>query len=234
MEHHFSWFDFIPGLSELPDHVAGAVTVASLLILTTLLARIKLASAGSSIVPSEKVNYLNIFEIIAESLYKLTESILGKSAKKYFPLAGALFLYILISNLVGLIPGVTPPTDNMNTTVACGLFVFVYYNFVGVREGGLSYLKHFLGPVWWLGPFMLLVELVSHFVRPLSLGLRLAGNMQGDHTVLSIMTSLAPYGLVLPIPFYILGSVICFIQAFVFTLLTMVYIAMAEEAAHHH
>ena len=234
MDHHFSWFQFIPGMASLPVHVAGAITVAGFLMLVTLLARLKLASSGNTLVPSEKVSFLNIFEIIAEGLFKLSESILGKSAKKYYPLAGTLFIYILVSNLIGLIPGVSPPTDNMNTSLACGLFVFVYYNYVGFREAGFGYLKHFLGPVWWLAPLMLLIELVSHFVRPLSLGLRLAGNMQGDHMVLGVMTGIAPWGLLLPLPFYLLGSIICFVQAFVFTLLTMVYIAMAEESAHHH
>lgn len=234
MDHHFSWFSYIPGLAHLPVHVAGAATIAVLLTTLALVARLKLASNGNSLVPSERVSYLNIFEMIAEGLYKLTQSILGRNAKKYFPLTGALFLYILVSNLVGLIPGMTPPTDNMNTTLACGLFVFIYYNYVGIREAGFSYIKHFLGPVPFIAPLMVLIELVSHFVRPFSLGLRLAGNMQGDHMVLGVMTSLAPWGLLLPIPFYVLGTIICFVQAFVFTLLTMVYIAMAEESAHHH
>jgi F-type H+-transporting ATPase subunit a len=234
MEKHFSWFQYVPGMSELPAHVAGAITVAGILMVVTLLARLKLASSGNTLVPSEKVSLLNFFEIIAETLYKMTQGLLGKSAKKYFPLAGTLFIYILASNLIGMIPGMTPPTDNMNTSLACGLFVFMYYNYVGFRSAGLGYLKHFLGPVWWLAPLMLLIELVSHFVRPLSLGLRLSGNMQGDHMVLGVMTGIAPWGLLLPLPFYLLGAMICLIQAFVFTLLTMVYIAMAEESAHHH
>ena len=234
MEHHFSWFSFVPGMAHLPVHVAGAATVACFLVALTLLARLKLASAGNSLVPSEKVTYLNIFEMIAEGLYKLTQSIMGKSAKKYYALTGTLFIYILVSNLIGLLPGVSPPTDNMNTALACGIFVFVFYNYVGFREAGFGYLKHFFGPVIWLAPLLFVIELVSHLVRPFSLGLRLSGNMQGDHMVLSVMTSLAPGGLILPLPFYLLGTIICFVQAFVFTLLTMVYIAMAEESAHHH
>lgn len=217
----------------MPVHVAGAITVASTLVVATGIARLKLASAGMSLVPSPKFSYLNLFEMIAEGLFKLTQIILGDHARKYFPLTGALFIYIFVSNISGLIPGMLPPTDNMNTTLACGIFVFVYYNYVGFREAGFAYLKHFLGPVKFIAPLMLLIELVSHFVRPLSLGLRLSGNMQGDHMVLSVMTSLAPAGLLLPLPFYVLGTIICFIQAFVFTLLTMVYISMAEESAHH-
>lgn len=233
MEHHFSWFHYVPVLKDLPVHVAGAIVVAGILLLLAIVARLKLAAAGSSLVPSDKFSLLNVFEMAAEGTYKLTQSILGKNAKRYLPLTGTLFLYILVSNLSGLIPGMTPPTDNMNTALACGIFVFVYYNYVGFREGGISYLKHFLGPIWWIAPLMLCIEIISHLVRPLSLGLRLSGNMQGDHMVLSLMTSLAPAGLILPIPFYLLGTMICFIQAFVFTLLTMVYISMAEESAHH-
>lgn len=233
MDHHFSWFHYIPGLDHLPVHVAGALFVAVVLVALMGIARLSLASSGGQLIPSERVSFLNIFEMIAEALYKFTESILEKDAPKYFPLIGSLFLFIFFSNLLGLFPGMLPPTDNMNTTLACGLFVFIYYNYVGIKEAGFAYLKHFFGPVWYIAPLLFLIELVSHAVRPFSLGLRLSGNMQGDHMVLGVMTDLAPLGLGIPIPFYCLGIMICFIQAFVFTLLTMVYIAMARDSAHH-
>ena len=238
MDHHFSWYHFVPGLSQLPVHVAGAIVVATLLIAATAIARFSLSGLKDAVIPAPKINFLNLWEMIAEGLYKFTKSILGEDAKKYLPLSGTIFLYVLFSNFIGYTPpGFAPPTDNMNTALAIGLFVFVYYNWVGIKASGWSYLKHFCGPIWWMGPFLLCVELISHMVRPFSLGLRLSGNMTGDHMVLSVMTGLAESmgigGFILPIPFYILGTLICFIQAFVFTLLTMVYIAMARDTAHH-
>ena len=118
----------------------------------------------------------------------------------------------------------------MNTAFAIGIFIFFTYNFLGIKENGLAYLKHFLGPMLLLAPLMLPLEIISHVVRPMSLGLRLSGNMTGDHTVLGIFLDLVPY--VVPVIFYGLGTFVSFVQAFVFTLLSMIYIAMAT--AHDH
>ncbi len=233
MDHQFTLLKYVPGFAELPYHVATALFVVVLLVALTAIARAKLAAAGTNVIPGGKISFLNIFEMIAEGLYSFVESMLGKDAPKYFPLIGSLFLFIFFSNILGLFPGMLPPTQDMNTTLAIGLFVFVYYNWIGIKEAGMDYLNHFLGPVLWIAPLLLVIELISHMVRPFSLALRLSGNMTGDHMVLGVMTDLAPAGLGIPIPFYCLGLMICFIQAFVFTLLTMVYIAMARDSAHH-
>ena len=141
-----------------------------------------------------------------------------------------LFTVVFTNNLIGLLPGFLPPTDNFNTTLALGIFVFLYYNYQGIRAQGIvGHIKHFMGPVWYLAILIFPIELISHTVRPLSLGLRLKGNMEGDHLVLSIFSGLVPY--IVPIPFYVIGLFVCFMQAFVFTLLTMVYISLAT--AHH-
>jgi F-type H+-transporting ATPase subunit a len=124
----------------------------------------------------------------------------------------------------------TPATENLNTTLGMGLIIFLYYNYMGLKENGLSYLKHFMGPILWLAPLMVVIELISHLVRPVSLGLRLANVMKGDHTVLGIFLDLVP--VLLPIPFYILGIFVCFVQAFVFTLLSMVYVSMSIDHDH--
>ncbi|MBY0452853.1 MAG: F0F1 ATP synthase subunit A, partial [Bdellovibrionaceae bacterium] len=137
---------------------------------------------------------------------------------------------ILFNNLIGLIPGMTPATENFNTTFAFGVFSFIAYNFIGVKHGGMGYLKHFLGPVIWLAPLMLAIELLSHFLRPLTLGLRLANVMTGDHTVLTVFLGLFPVGPA--IPFYAMGLLVSTIQAFVFTLLSMVYVALATASDH--
>jgi F-type H+-transporting ATPase subunit a len=183
------------------------------------------------LVPDAKMTYKNFFEIVAESLYGLTESVIGHhDAPIYFPIVGTLFVFIFVSNALGLIPGLLPPTENFNTTLALGAFVFVYYNFAGVRAHGLGYFKHFLGPVIWLAPLMLVIEVASHVFRPLSLALRLRGNIMGDHVVLGVFSSLVPY--FLPVVFYGIGVFVAFIQAFVFTLMTMVYISLSTAADH--
>jgi F-type H+-transporting ATPase subunit a len=230
----FTWLSFM-GLEQYPDHVVMAIFVAVTLVLTTFVARSQLnaimRAKDGGLVPESKLTYRNFFEIMAESLYGLTESVIGHhDAPIYFPVVGTLFIFIFFSNLLGLIPGVLPPTDNINTTLALGAFVFVYYNFAGLRANGMSYLKHFLGPIIWLAPLMLIIELASHIFRPLSLALRLRGNIMGDHVVLHVFSGLVP--LVLPVIFYGLGVFVAFIQAFVFCLMTMVYISLST--AHDH
>jgi len=231
-ESTFSWFHHIPFLSQLEEHVAGALLVSVILGVFALMARISLARQPNYLVPSGRLTFLNAADLIAEQLYKTTESVLGHEAPIYFPVMGGLFLYVLLNNLIGLVPGMEPPSANVNTNLACGLFVFFYYNYQGLKHGGLHYLKHFMGPVWYLAWLLLPIEIISHTVRPFTLALRLKGNMVGDHTVLNTFTSLAPHGLLLPIPFYFLGLMVCFIQAYVFVLLTMVYVSLAKESDH--
>jgi F-type H+-transporting ATPase subunit a len=134
-----------------------------------------------------------------------------------------------------LIPGFSPPTTNFNVTFALGLFSFVAYNFFGFKEQGASYLKHFVGPMIWLAPLMIPLELISNLVRPFSLALRLLGNMTGDHAVLEIFTDMTK--VIIPVLFYGLGAFVSLVQAFVFTLLSLVYVSLAVthhgEESHH-
>ena len=233
MEHeaHFSWFHFIPVLGQMENHIAAAIVVAAILVVYSLCARLALAANKNYLVPPSKLSFLNFSDIVAENLYKLTHNILGHDAPLYFPIIGTLFLFIFVSNLFGILPGFAPPTDNVNTTLACGAFVFIYYNYRGFKAAGIGYLKHFFGPVWYMAWLLLPIELISHFVRPFTLALRLKGNMSGDHTVLSVFTDMAPY--LVPVPVYFLGLLVCFLQAFIFVMLTMVYISMARESDHH-
>jgi F-type H+-transporting ATPase subunit a len=234
-EHGFNWIQLIPGLEHAPNHVVMTILIAALAMVLTTVASLQLkrvmSTSDGALIPEGRWSFRNVFEVAAENLYKLTESVLGHhEAPHYFPVIGSLFLFIFISNLVGLIPGLLPPTDNMNTTTALGVFVFLYYNYVGLKTNGMAYLKHFFGPVLWLGPLMLVIEIASHVFRPLSLALRLRGNIMGDHIVLSIFNDLVP--LVLPMVFYGLGIFVAFVQAFVFCLMTMVYISLST--AHDH
>lgn len=227
---HFNWTQLIPGVGHEYIHVATTIAVTLLLLVFAFLSRMALGSGEQAINPARKFSLKGICETLVEFIISLVDTVIGDHGRKYVPLFGAIFVYVLVNNLVGLLPGMTPATDNVNTTWAVGVCSFCFYNYYGLKENGLSYLKHFLGPVLWLAPLMVIIELISHFVRPLSLGLRLAGNMQGDHTVLGIFLDLVPIGV--PIVFYLLGLFVCFVQAFVFTLLSMVYVSMA--IAHDH
>lgn len=239
-EHSFNWYTLVPGLDQYPNHVVHAVFIAVLMIVTMAVARMMLTKEmkkeNGAIVPPATLTYRNFFEILAEKLFALCESVMGaEEAKIYYPMIGTLFCFIFFSNLIGAIPGFTPPTDNLNTTIALGAFVFLYYNVQGFRAHGPGYLKHFFGPTltWslcWLAPLMLAIEIASHIFRPLSLGLRLRGNIMGDHVVHGVFSALVPIGL--PVIFLGLGVFVAFIQAFVFCLMTMVYISLST--AHDH
>jgi len=233
--HGFNWLEWI-GLGNVPNHVGMTFLVVLGLLIATFIARTQLlrvmrATSDGGLIPESKMTFRNFFEIIAESLYDLTERVIGyHDAPIYFPIIGTLFIFIFTCNLIGLIPGFLPPTDNLNTTLALGVFVFFYYNFAGLKAHGISYLKHFAGPVMWLAPLMIIIELVSHLFRPVSLALRLRGNIMGDHIVLGVFSGLVPY--LLPVIFYGLGVFVAFIQAFVFCLMTMAYISLST--AHDH
>jgi F-type H+-transporting ATPase subunit a len=148
------------------------------------------------------------------------------------------FIFIFVSNLIGVIPGFLPPTSNVNTNIAVALVVFFLTHYYGVKEHGVGYLKHFMGPMLMLAPLMFAIEMISHLVRPLSLTVRLYGNISGDHIVLGIFSNIwHTLGINIPevgIPviFLMLGIFISFVQAFVFSLLSMVYISGAM--AHDH
>lgn len=228
---HFSWFHhFIPATHNIPDHVLTAGFCTLLIMGISLTAKAVAGTPEQALIPSSKFSLRSLFELIVEGLSGLVESVMGKGHENMIPIIGSLFLYILFNNFLGLVPGFAPATDNLNATLACGLSVFVLYNAMGIKEHGLAYFKHFLGPMLLLAPLMLPIELISHLVRPMSLGLRLFGNMTGDHTVLAIFLNLVPVGV--PVIFYLLGMFVCFVQAFVFSLLSMVYISLAT--AHDH
>lgn len=235
-------YTFLGGIAHeahIAQHVLTFFIVAILFLLIGVIYRSKIANVKNIAIPDRGISFRNMVEALAQFVYNLARNIMGEEqAKKYYSVILLLFSFIFINNCVGLIPGFLPPTDNFNTTLALGVFVFLYYNYQGIKEQGIvGHIKHFMGPVWYLAILIFPIELISHGVRPLSLGLRLKGNMEGDHLVLSIFSNLVPY--IVPIPFYVIGLFVCFMQAFVFTLLTMVYISLAtahhdhEEHAHH-
>lgn len=227
---HFNWTQLIPGVGHHYIHVATLLIATVVAILLGTVARVSLGSGDAAVIPTSKFSVRGVFEFLTEYLYNLANQVIGHHGRAFGPYFAAIFTFVLLNNLIGLIPGMTPATDNFNTTFAFGVFSFLAYNVVGLKEGGLGYLKHFLGPVMALAPLMLIIELISHFIRPLTLGLRLANVMTGDHAVLTVFLNLSPVGPA--IPFYLMGMLVCVIQAFVFTLLSMVYVALAT--AHDH
>jgi F-type H+-transporting ATPase subunit a len=186
-----------------------------------------LATRGMAIYPNR---FQNVMEVIITSFYSLLVDTMGEHGKKFFPLIATLGLYILTSNLLGLVPGFESPTANLNTTVSMAICVFALTHIVGVKLHGLKYFKQFLGPVWWLIPLMMPIEIISHLSRPLSLSVRLFGNIMGEDIVLAVVLLLVP--LLLPMPVLVLMIFTSVIQTLVFMLLAMMYIAGAMEEGH--
>lgn len=180
--------------------------------------------------PSGKLDFATFFEIVVGGIYNFTKNSLGDKAKPVFFLTGTFVGFIFFNNALGLIPGFNPPTEQFNTTIVLGLSTFVAYNIMGIKEHGFSYVKQFLGPAWYLAWLMLPIELISHLVRPLSLALRLFGNITGDHKVGAVFFGLVP--VIVPLPFLGLGLFVAGIQTFVFLLLTLVYMQMAVSHDH--
>jgi len=224
MTHPFLFLQWIT--EQLHLHVGEHVTY-TWLVMAILIVVSFLASRSLTLVPS---GVQNLMEAVITSIEGLIEETMGEDGKAYFPLIATFALFILVSNLLALIPGFYPPTANLNTNIALALTVFVLTHVVGIKKHGFGYIKHFMGPILWLAPLMIIIELISHLARPLSLSLRLFGNMYGHEVVLMIFLALVP--LFLPIPMMLMGVLIAFIQTFVFTLLAMIYIAGALEEAH--
>lgn len=204
------------------QHVTHTWLVMAILIGVGLL-----ATHRAGLVPDGMQNFM---ELVLVEIRGMVRDTMGPKGMVYFPLIATLALFLLVSNLIGLIPGFAPPTASLNTNAALALGVFLVTHIVGVREHGIKYFKHFMGPVWWLTPLILPIEIIGHLARPLSLSLRLFGNMYGHEIVLMIFFSLVP--LLLPIPMMVMGILVAFIQTFVFMLLSMIYIAGALEEAH--
>jgi F-type H+-transporting ATPase subunit a len=239
----------IPGI---PDHVTYTWVVMVILAGLALV-----ASRRLELVPRGLQNFM---EIVLEQFLTLIDDVLGHEGRRYLPLLATLGLFIVTSNLMGLVPGLVAPTASLNTTAACALIVFFAYHWIGIRKQGIrAYARHFMGPVVWLAWLMIPIEIVSHLARPLSLSLRLFGNMTGGHILLAVFFFLMGFdgmlgwaltgslgGVLLGAPaalimvvftvgfLYPLKILVAFLQAFIFVMLSMLYIAGAIEETEHH
>jgi F-type H+-transporting ATPase subunit a len=216
-------------IPNVPEQVTYAWVVMAVLIVLAVAVRLTLKKTAPT-------GIQNVMEVIVSGLENFIEEIMGPEGKQYFPLIASLFLFILVCNFIGLIPGFDSPTANLNTTLALALVSFTATHYIGVRRHGFGYIKHFFGPIWALAPFMFIIEGISHLARVLSLSFRLFGNMIAKHKLLIVLFFLFPY--LLQVPILGLGVLVAFIQAGVFTLLTMLYLAGSIEEAHigakHH
>jgi F-type H+-transporting ATPase subunit a len=198
------------------------------LIMIFFLIMAKMAVSKLEMIPTGGQNF---FEAAISGIEDFMIGITGEHGRFVFPLIATLGFFILLSNYLGMIPGFFSPTSDINTTAAMALIVVVFTHVIGIKCHGVHYIKHFLGPVWWLAPLMLPLELISHLARILSLSIRLFGNVFGEELVLGILFFLA--GLYLaPLPMMFLGLFTGFVQAFIFCLLSMMYFAGALEEAH--
>jgi F-type H+-transporting ATPase subunit a len=179
------------------------------------------------------LNPRTFFEVYTSFIHDLAADSLGrKDARKFYWLIGGMFLYILLNNLIGVLPGGIPPSQSISNNTAMSIVVLVVFVGVGLSRQGAGFFKHMMGPVWYLAPLIFVIEMIGTFgVRPLSLSVRLTGNLNGDHIVLGIVSGLVPY--VLPVMALCLGIFVSFIQAFVFTLLSIVYISLSKEQDDH-
>ena len=174
----------------------------------------------------------SILEEILVGFEGLVDETMGPKGMRYFPFIITLFIYILVANGFGMVPGFLPPTANLNTTAGLAIIVFLATHIIGLKEHGIKYIKHFTGPVWWLTPLMLPLEIIGHFARPLSLSLRLFGNMMGHERIVGVLLILMPLAYPMLAFSTVLGILVVVIQSFVFTLLSMMYIGGALEEAH--
>lgn len=217
IQHRWAW--------DVPDHVIMAllVLVISLIIFPLLKSRIRRDNPG----PMQ-----HIAEATVAALKDLLREIIGHAGDRYLYIIGAFTVFIFISNIFGLFYFLQPPTANVNTTFALSISAFLYFNFEGIRRQGLlHYIKHFMGPIWWLAWLMFPIEVIGNLARILSLGIRLFGNIFGEHTATGIFMGLLPF--VAPWPMMGLGIFGAFLQTFIFIMLTMVYIAGAIVAEEH-
>jgi len=190
----------------------------------------KAATASLRLVPQGTQNVVEAY--LGGVMFMGTDVVGEKEARKYLPLVATIGLFVAVANVIGIIPGFESPSGSLNFTLALALSVFVFYNFEGIRRNGVvKYFKHFMGPVGWLAPLMFPIEIVSHISRIISLSFRLFGNIKGDDLFLMVLLMLAPY--IAPLPAFALLSFMALLQAFIFMMLTYVYLAGAIHIDDH-
>jgi F-type H+-transporting ATPase subunit a len=215
---------YVPAEKVIPDHVVFALIVFLFCCIFFPLVR-----RSFSMEKPGKIQHL--LEVAIEFINEQLEENIGHGGKKYLPMIATIGTFILLMNLLGLIPGFMSPTSNINVTAGCAITVFLYYNYLGIKKNGiLKYLLHFAGPVWWLSWLMFPIEIISHLARPFSLTVRLFANIYGEDLIIAVFFSLLPF--ILPLPIMGLAIFTSFLQAFIFMVLTMIYVSGAVAETH--
>ncbi|HVO99542.1 MAG TPA: F0F1 ATP synthase subunit A [Bryobacteraceae bacterium] len=197
--------------------------VVALIMITVAILRTRLSAENPGVLQ-------HIFELIYEFIDDTIKQVGVHHGERFIYYVGTIFIFILSMNLIGLVPGLESPTNYIYVTVGLAVPTFLYYNFVGLREFGFGYLKQFMGPVAWLAPLMIPIEIISHFVRPLSLSVRLFGNMFAGEQVTGVFLRLTY--VVIPVIFMLLHVFVALVQTYVFTLLTTIYLGGATSEEH--
>lgn len=224
-------------------HVAGAAVAGALIIGVGLIVKSKLSRAQEDVLPAGKWTLLNSAIELVKIFRSLVQGMIGPHSETYVPLVFTTFIFILISNLSGMVPGLLSPTENINNNFAIAIFIFVTYQILGFKEHGFGYLKQFTGGLptpgfglmmtiilGFIASLVLVIELIGHVVRPFSLSLRLWGTINGDHQLMAVFSGLIP--LFIPILAMCLGLLVSVVQALVFSLLSTVYIKLAVSHDH--
>lgn len=223
-----NFIDLIAGaLGGIPPAVVVTWIVMGLLLIFAALARRALAAAADPMIPDDGMTLRGFGEVITEWIDGFVANVSElHGSRRFVPFFGSIFIFILVANFFGMIPGMESPTSDTDLTFALGAICFVFYLYQGFKSQGAGYLKSFLGPMLLLAPLMLPIELADNLFRPFSLGVRLFANMFADHQVLGLFTRLTY--LVVPLAFYALGAIVCIVQALVFTILSITYVRMAS------
>jgi F-type H+-transporting ATPase subunit a len=219
-------FEIAAGNHFVPAHIVMILLISLGLIAFSLWLRRHLSV-------EEPGRIQHLVEVVLEALQGLMKEVIGSNARRYLPIICTLAVYILVGNILGMVPGFISPTSNLNVTASCALSVFIYYNYHGIRKHGFAkYMKHFAGPVVWLAPLLFAIEIISHLARPFSLSVRLFGNIFAEELIIgSLNQYIFPFLTAVPVMFLALFA--STIQAFIFVLLTMVYISGAVEEGEH-
>jgi F-type H+-transporting ATPase subunit a len=211
-------------LHAVPDYLVMVFVVAILLAVL-----FGLAARRPALFPRGRQS---VAEMIVQLFEGLIVDTVGPEGRKYVPVVGTVGLFVFGCNMIGLVPGFMSPTSKLNVTLGCALVVFFYYHAQGVKAQGLKYFKHFMGPIPVLAPLMIPIEVISHFSRPVSLSMRLFGNIFAEELLIVIMASIIP--VLLPLPFMAVAIFTSLIQSFVFVLLSCIYIAGAVAHEEEH
>jgi F-type H+-transporting ATPase subunit a len=255
MPSHTSWITYLiakfPALRENAHNVGHTIIgghavdyrglepiFMSLLVLLALVwlaaeVRGQYRRLDEAVVPDDKLTLRTFFEAFFGYFYSMAKDVMGpRNAKRYFPLIGGSAAFIFFANAIGLVPGFSPPTSNLNVTIGCALLVFLSFNYYGLKENGWGYIAHLAGPKWYLAPLVFPIELISTCIRPVTLSIRLMVNMAVDHLVAAIFIGMV--AVFVPVPLAFLAIIVIAVQTLVFCLLACIYIGLATEKADHH